>query len=110
CLRSAPVALALVMALVSTGLARHADAPARPEVASLGGRPEGLRDRLMVAALVRHLEHRPADAEAGVLLGWLRAGSGDFVTGRALARYGASLDPQRRALADAARLEEPAAP
>jgi hypothetical protein len=107
CLRISAAPLLLCLVLVP-GLATRAQAPPRPDLASLQGRPDGMRSRLVESGLVRHLQRRPADAEAWVLLGWLRARAGELATGRALAAHGASLDPQRRALAVAVPPEESA--
>jgi O-antigen ligase len=84
-----------------------------PEVRPLLDAPGPLRLRWALAdtALVERLHQRPADAEAWALLGWVRALRGDTKEGAALARYGASLDPQRVALrAEADRLEGLARP
>jgi O-antigen ligase len=51
------------------------------------------------ATLTAHLTHRPGDAEAWLLLGWVRAARGDRATGAALGRHAARLDPQRRSIA-----------
>jgi O-antigen ligase len=50
------------------------------------------------ATLVAHLRRRPADAEAWLHLGWVRAARGHYKEGAALARYATRLDPERRAL------------
>jgi O-antigen ligase len=64
-----------------------------------------LRRERAEAELTAHLGQRPADAEAWLSLGWLRAARGAGAEGMALARYGASLDPLREPLQrQAARL------
>jgi O-antigen ligase len=68
----------------------------RPDLAALRGRPiNTLRSVQVESELIAYLRTRPADAEAWVLLGWLRQRTGDHLTGGALARYGAQLDPRR---------------
>jgi O-antigen ligase len=54
-----------------------------------------LRAALMEASLRSHLLARPADAEAWLLLGYVRARSGRLTEGAELARYAARLDPLR---------------
>jgi cytochrome c-type biogenesis protein CcmH/NrfG len=97
-------AVVLALVLAPPGI-EHASR--LPEVRPLLHAPGPLRLRWAQAdaALVKHLHLRPADPEAWVLLGWVRALRGDAREAVALARYGASLDPQRRALgAEAERL------
>jgi O-antigen ligase len=96
-----PVAAALAAVLWTS--ATLVAAPSRPDLSALRGRAAGsMRSRIIESGLARHLQRRPADAEAWVLLGWLRAAT-DAESGRALARYGADRDPRRselRAVAD----------
>jgi hypothetical protein len=97
-------ALTLVLVRVSP---RAEPAAGLPEVRHLLDAPGPLRLRWAQAdaVLVERLHQRPADAEAWVLLGWVRALRGDVAEGAVLAGYGASLDPQRVALqAEANRL------
>jgi O-antigen ligase len=61
-----------------------------------------LRARQVEDELRRFVNARPGDAEAWVWLGWSRATLGRREEGSALAGYGASLDPQRQALGEAA--------
>src|SRR5262249_10567274 len=99
-LRIAAAPLALGLAAIALGSSTPAAAPPRPDLAAVrGGATGGMRGRLLDRTLVDHLRRRPADAEAWVLLGWLRAETGHPAEGRALARYGASRDPERRELA-----------
>jgi O-antigen ligase len=98
-LRIPAAPLALGLAVVVWTSATLGPSPPRPDLASLRGRPTGgMRSRLLQSALESHLQRRPGDAEAWVLLGWLRASTGDPEGGQALARYGSSRDPQRREL------------
>ncbi len=62
----------------------------------------GLRLARVEETLRRSLKGRPADAESWVALGWLRSLQGSPREGEALARYGASLDPRRQTLVEAA--------
>jgi cytochrome c-type biogenesis protein CcmH/NrfG len=69
---------------------------------SAAGAITPLRGTLADATLVANLRQHPADAEAWVFLGWLRAIHGARKEGAALARHGADLDPRRRSLQEAA--------
>ncbi len=72
---------------------------------SAAGAITPLRGAQAEASLVANLRRHPADAEAWVVLGWLRAIHGSRKEGAALARHGADLDPRREALQEeAARL------
>jgi O-antigen ligase len=72
--------------------------PGRRDLATAYGiaDPEGRRLRLSraSAALTAAVRQRPVSAEGWLLLGWSRALLGE-VQGSSLARYGASLDPER---------------
>ena len=57
--------------------------------------PTPLRLAQAEAALAAHLRRRPGDAEAWLLLGWVRAARADRVQGAALGRHASRLDPQR---------------
>jgi O-antigen ligase len=61
--------------------------------------PTPLRLAQAEATLAAHLRHRPGDAEAWLLLGWVRAARGDRVEGAALGRHATRLDPQRPSIA-----------
>jgi len=93
----AAAVLTLVLALRPPGIEHAAE---HPEIRRLLDAPgsQRLRWAQADALLVKRLNHRPADAEAWVLLGWLRALGGEVRQGAALAHYGASLDPHRVAL------------
>jgi O-antigen ligase len=65
-------------------------------------RPGGLRWSAIETDVVSHVRRRPADAVAWVTLAWLRRPS-STEEARALARWGAALDPTREALVRAAR-------
>jgi len=110
-LRAPAGALALALAAALVGSATGIASLPRPDLASLRGRTaSGMRSKLIETALRRHLQRRPADAEAWVLLGWVRGEGGDLEGGKALATYGASRDPQRRELVEVAeKLGRPAA-
>jgi cytochrome c-type biogenesis protein CcmH/NrfG len=98
-------ALTLVLVWRPPGVERAAEQPLVRQLLDAPG-PLRLRWAQAEAQLEHHLQRRPADAEAWVLLGWVRALQGKVREGAAIARYGASLDPQRAALrAEAARLE-----
>jgi len=60
--------------------------------------PTPLRLTQAEAALAAHLGRRPGDAEAWLLLGWVRTARGDRASGVALGRHAALLDPQRRSI------------
>jgi O-antigen ligase len=60
--------------------------------------PTPLRLAVAEATLTAHLGQRPGDAEAWLLLGWVRAARGDSTSGVALGRHAARLDPQRRSI------------
>jgi len=60
--------------------------------------PTPLRLAAAEETLAAHLRRRPGDAEAWLLLGWVRTARGDGISGAALGRHAARLDPQRRAI------------
>jgi O-antigen ligase len=88
-----------VLALVASSPA-PGRSQALPSVRRLHAGAESgvLRLQESMDEIERHLRRRPADAEGWVWLGWLRATRGRTREGAILATYGASLDPQRRAL------------
>jgi O-antigen ligase len=95
--------LALVTALGAAGVT--AMSTSRGQVLRMTDASSTLRRERAEAELAAHLRCRPADAEAWLFLGWLRAIRGDGAEGMALARYGAALDPLRESLQrQAARL------
>jgi O-antigen ligase len=93
--------LGVLLATVTTPLTRFSGPDAVHRL-SAAGAITPLRGALAEASLVANLRHHPADAEAWVVLGWLRAIHGSGKEGAALARHGADLDPQRQALREAA--------
>jgi len=66
--------------------------------------PTPLRLTQAEATLTAHLGRRPGDAEAWLLLGWVRAARGDRAMGVALGRHAARLDPQRRSISAGAEV------
>jgi O-antigen ligase len=97
------LALALVLALVTPVAPTRALPEAALAFAVKGGRPvTPLRVAQATRAVEGHLRGRPAQAEAWLFLAWLRSAAGDRAQATALARYAASLDPQRSALVEAA--------
>src|SRR6266545_1621052 len=61
--------------------------------------PTPLHLAVAEATLTAHLGRRPGDAEAWLLLGWVRAARGDRASGVALGRHATRLDPQRPSIA-----------
>jgi O-antigen ligase len=95
--------LALLVALGAAGVI--AISTASGKVLPVTDTSSTLRRERAEAELTAHLGRRPADAEAWLDLGWLRAARGAGAEGMALARYGAALDPLREPLQrQAARL------
>ena len=99
--------------LAALGVAGILVLPSSPRRQSLEGLGaiDGLRSRSSATPLrardtrahvERYLRQRPADAEAWVWLSWSHLLLGHSDEARALARYGARLDPQRRGLGEAA--------
>jgi O-antigen ligase len=88
--------LALLGALGAAGATAMATSPG--QVLPVTDSYSTLRRQRAEAALTEHLGLRPADAEAWLVLGWVRAARGAAADGMALARYGASLDPLREPL------------
>ncbi len=90
------LALGLATALLVALLA-PLPAPVRglDAVSAARASPTPLRLALAEEALATHLRGRPGDAEAWLLLGWVRAARGDRVSGAALGRHAVRLDPER---------------
>jgi O-antigen ligase len=93
------VALVLLLAAALNVLPSSPSSVARRRVheAALAATPEALSLRLdrAEASLRRAIAWRPAHAEAWLQLAAVRAARGDVASASALARYAASLDPQR---------------
>jgi O-antigen ligase len=104
--RVAPLALALALALAA--LTPAAPTRALPDEAAAflvkGGRPvTPLRVEQATRSVIDAVRRRPANAEAWLFLAWLRSATGDQSAAAELARHAAALDPERKALVDAAR-------
>lgn len=91
------VALGLAAAL-AVALLAPLPTPVRglDAVSAARASPTPLRLALAEEALATHLRGRPGDAEAWLLLGWVRAARGDQGSGAALGRHAVRLDPERR--------------
>jgi len=111
--RGAQVLALGLAATIAGALLTPLPVPVRALDAVRGARasPTPLRLAVAEATLTAHLARRPGDAEAWLLLGWVRAARGDRATGVALGRHAARLDPQRHSItAGAETLSAPGRP
>lgn len=100
----APVLVAVLLAAVLRTPARTAPLPEAARPTALRGRPlTPLRAREAEAALVASLRARPANAEAWLVLAWLKKAGADPAPAAALAAHAAALDPQRASLQELSR-------
>lgn len=108
--RNASFALAAAAAVAMMMLAATTDVARRlpyAEAVSVAAQPNpgaaSLRLRMMETTLIRHLRHRPLDAEAWLLLAWSRMVAGNADDARQLGAHAASIDPARADVASEAR-------
>ncbi len=101
-------ALALLAAVLALPAEPWVDALDEARRAGVAAIPEAraLRLERADAALVRVLRRRPAHAESWLVLAGVRAVAGDAPIASALARHAVTLDPERPALTEAARVLE----
>jgi O-antigen ligase len=100
----APVAVALVLAVLTPAAPTSALPEEALAFAAKGGRPvTPLRVQQATEAVAAGLRRRPANAPAWLFLAWLRSSAGAQADAATLARHAASLDPQRAALVEAAK-------